>query len=505
MTGTTSDTVFADLLVKGVPGLDLAEAYASAVKNATVPAGNKKVGRKGIHPGIFRGYIDTATGEGMSWTLDNAINDWALAQMAALLGAAEPVGSAAAHRYAAEHEYFARRSMSYKEVFDTERGFFIGRTPDGEWRVGADFDPDEWGHDYTETNAWGTAFTVPHDGAGLAELHGGEDALGRALDTFFGTPETGHVSKSGSYGFAIHEMTEARDVRMGMLGISNQPAHHIPFMYMFAGRHDDAHRIVREAVSRLFVGSDIGQGYPGDEDNGEMSGWYIFATLGLYPLVPSSGSYVLVPPSVEHAVLHPAGGNPITIDVLNPEAGGSYIESLRINGREWNEISVPHSLLAAGAHLEFTLSTEPTRWAADSRPASASALHGFTSLLSDATAGAAVVSGIPGAHALIDDTGATAVKIAAGESLRIDFAGDRACDLYTLTVDEPCIAGWSVHLVTGDGRLVEADTRAGEEFEWAGQTRVYRLGSVPGTAAGARFTASRDMVLRQLEFFAPDA
>ena len=368
MTGTTSDTVFADLLVKGVPGLDLAEAYASAVKNATVPAANKKVGRKGIHPGIFRGYIDTATGEGMSWTLDNAINDWGLTQMAALLAAAEPEGSAAADRYNTEHEYFARRSMSYQEVFDTERGFFIGRTPEGNWRVGADFDPDEWGHDYTETNAWGTAFTVPHDGAGLAALHGGEEALGAALDTFFATPETGDVSKSGSYGFAIHEMTEARDVRLGMLGLSNQPAHHIPFMYMFAGRHDDAHRIVREAVARLFVGSDIGQGYPGDEDNGEMSGWYIFATLGLYPLVPSAGSYVLVPPSVNHAVLHPAGGSPITIDVLNPENGGGYIESLLINGIPWSEISVPHALLAAGAHLEFTLSTEPTGWAARFTP-----------------------------------------------------------------------------------------------------------------------------------------
>ncbi|ASN40326.1 alpha-1,2-mannosidase [Arthrobacter sp. 7749] len=509
MTGTTSDTVFADLLVKNVPGLKLEEAYASAVKNATVPAANQKVGRKGIHPGIFRGYIDTATGEGMSWTLDNAINDWALAQMAALLAAKAPAGSAAAARYGAEHEYFARRSLSYREVFDTERGFFIGRNPDGAWRVEAGFDPTEWGHDYTETNAWGTAFTVPHDGAGLAELHGGEAGLGQALDTFFDTPETGDKSKSGSYGFAIHEMTEARDVRMGMLGLSNQPAHHIPFMYMFAGRHDDAHRIVREAISRLFVGSDIGQGYPGDEDNGEMSGWYIFATLGLYPLAPASGSYVLIPPSIERAVLRPTGGEAITIEVTNPQAHGSYIESMRINGQEWNEISVPHSLLASGAHLEFTLCAEPSGWAAETRPASASALHGFSSLLLDATAGARVVSGVPGAGTLIDDTGATPVVLGAGDSVHIDFVAGAAVDLYTLTAAVPGSLGWSIDLFGVEGKPLATERRTAEEFSWAGQTRVFRLATDLGQSfdqvTGLRFTAGDAMTLRQLEVFATEA
>lgn len=505
MTGTTSDTVFADLLVKNVPGINLEEAYASAVKNATVPATNQKVGRKGINPGIFRGYINTATGEGMSWTLDNAINDWALAQMAALLADKAPAGSAVAAQYAAEQEYFARRSLSYKHVFDVERGFFIGKNADGKWRIETGFDPEQWGHDYTETNAWGTAFTVPHDGAGLAELHGGEEGLGRALDTFFATPETGDEAKCGSYGYAIHEMAEARDVRMGMLGLSNQPAHHIPFMYMFSGRHDDAHRIVREAVSRLFVGSDIGQGYPGDEDNGEMSGWYIFATLGLYPLAPASGSYVVVPPSVDRAVLHPTGGAPIIIEVTNPEASGTYIESLRINGQEWNEISVPHSVLAAGAHLEFTLSTEPTGWAADSRPASASALHGFASLLTDATKNATVDSKVRAAASLIDDTGATSVSLAAGESLRIDLRENSAVDLYTLTAVNQGLLSWSIELLDGAGTVVSTEQRSDEDFSWAGQTRVFRLENPSVDIAGLRFTATSAMTLSQIEFFTPDA
>ncbi|WIB36818.1 glycoside hydrolase domain-containing protein [Curtobacterium sp. MCJR17_043] len=150
-------------------------------------------------------------------------------------------------------------------------------------------------------------FTAPHDGAGIVDLHGGPTAFDEAFARFSERRETGGTDRSGSYGFAIHEMTEARDIRMGMLGLSNQPAHHIPFFPMFTGRHDDAHRIVRECLDRLFVGSDLGQGYPGDEDNGEMSAWYVFATIGLYPLAPSTGTYVLVPPSVRRTVLRPPG------------------------------------------------------------------------------------------------------------------------------------------------------------------------------------------------------
>ncbi|MEN0103893.1 MAG: GH92 family glycosyl hydrolase, partial [Curtobacterium sp.] len=276
MTGTTSDTVFGDLLSKGVDGFDLEQAYRSAVKNATVPPRDERVGRKGSLPGAFRGHVDTDTSEGMSWTLDAAINDWSVSVMATAL-ADRTTDAVERERYTAEAEWFARRSLQYRNVFDRRRGFFIGRTPDGRWREGEGYDPDQWGGDYTETNAWGTMFTAPHDGAGIVDLHGGPEGFDAAIDRFFATQETGATDRAGHYGVPIHEMTEARDVRIGMLGLSNQPAHHIPFFPMFTGRHDDAHRIVREALDRLFVGSDLGQGYPGDEDNGEMSAWYVFA------------------------------------------------------------------------------------------------------------------------------------------------------------------------------------------------------------------------------------
>lgn len=494
MTGTTSDTVFADLAVKGIAGFDLTEAYRSAVRNATVPPRDERVGRKGSLPGAFRGHVDTATHEGMSWTLDAAINDWGLAVMAGLLASRARTPADLA-RYEAESEWFARRSLQYRNVFDSERGFFIGRDPDGSWRVGTEFDPRDWGDDYTETNAWGTAFTAPHDGVGVVDLHGGPTRFDAALDTFFATPETGATVRSGSYGFPIHEMTEARDVRMGMLGLSNQPAHHIPFFPMFTGRHDEAHRIVREALERLFVGSDLGQGYPGDEDNGEMSAWYVFATIGLYPLAPSTGTYVLVPPSVRRTVLQQPGGTPTVIEVADGSEG-AYVASVTVDGTPWTSVSIPHRVVVSASRIEFMLSDEPQGWASDTRPVSASEVHGYRDTPVDLLpVGSAPQGSVPhGASSLVDDTGRTVTALAPGTS--VSFAVEPVpSSLYTVTAAEPGTYSWEVAL--GDARAAVQDA----VFDWAGQTRVFRL---QGAGTVFTVTAVSDLPLTQLELIAAD-
>jgi len=500
MTGTTFDTVLADLALRDVPGIDLGTGYTSVVRNATVPSADDRVGRKGLRPGIFRGHVDTETPEGLSWTLDNAINDWAAAQLARVVsdrGLAHP-GGGSPEDLAAEREYFARRAFGYRSVFDTDRGFFIGRTPSGEWRAGEEFDPDEWGHDYTETNAWGTAFTAPHDGAGLAALHGGEQALGEALDAFFARPETGAVDKSGSYGFAIHEMTEARDVRMGMLGLSNQPAHHIPFMYMFAGRHDDAHRVVAEALDRLFVGSDLGQGYPGDEDNGEMSAWYVFATIGLYPLVPGTASYVLVPPRVRRTELAPEGGRPI---VLESVGTGRFLSGVTVDGEPWTSVSLPHEVLARGAHVVYHLSEDPCGWARDSRPPSASGLSEVTAAITDVTVPGGVRSEVPDAEHLVDDVGERLVLLAPGDVVECALSGSSRLSLYTVTSARPSVLSWRIDYLDAGGGRVASEERSGETFTWSHQTRPFRVRrGTPATAAAVRFTALTACLLTQLEY-----
>jgi putative alpha-1,2-mannosidase len=530
MTGTTSDTVFAGLAAQGVP-FRLEEAYRSALHHATVPASDARVGRKGLRPGIFRGYVDTRVHEGMSWTLDNAINDASAARLAlALLDQADAQpgppalsttavstkitdadadadASARIDRLTAEADYLARRALGYRSVFHRDLGFFLGRDEDGGWRVAeADFDPAEWGHDYTETNAWGTAFTAPHDGAGLAELHGGEEALGAALDAFFATPETADPSLVGSYGFVIHEMSEARDVRMGMLGLSNQPAHHIPLTYCFAGRHDDAHRVVVEARDRLFVGSEIGQGYPGDEDNGEMSAWYLFAVLGLYPLVPGTGEMVLTPPLLPRVTLHPQGReHPLEITTEN--AGAPYVREVRVDGEVWERVAVPADVLASARHIAFVLSDEPTGWARDSRPTSISTELGLRSPLRDLL--------VVEAGGVTDDRGDTVVVLAPGEHVELALFEPAVVSLYTVTlagepaglpaVPDPVDAAWRLEGVTADGTVVPLDLRE-ETFDLACQTRPFRTRAAEGggeVVVAVRVTALSEVELSQIEVFGP--
>ncbi|GAA4183953.1 GH92 family glycosyl hydrolase [Gryllotalpicola kribbensis] len=518
MTGTTSDTVFADLAASGVDGFDVAGAYRSALVNATVPAPRPEVGRKGLVPGVWRGYIDTETHEGLSWTLDNAINDWSASVLARLLAEHE-ADAARRARLEAEAEYLGRRSLGYRAVFNAEVGTFLGRTRSGEWRMPAgEYDPDVWGHDYTETNGWGTAYTAPHDGRGLAELHGGESALGASLDRFFARPERAEAASCGSYGFVIHEQTEARDVRMGMLGLSNQPAHHIPFFYLHAGRHDDAHRVVTQARDRLFVGSDFGQGFPGDEDNGEMSGWHLFASLGLYPLTPASDTFVLTPPLLPRVVVRPEGGGELVITATN--AGAPHIARVRWNGTEWNDVSISRRMLREGGLLEFELSDAPTGWAAESRPVSASLLHGLATPPQDLLAR---VAGGPA-----DDLGASPAALAPGDRIELPLAPSsvfpippkcefgspgtpsgspnshfgevRAGGLYTVTLSQPALAGWVLEGVSRDGAVRELDRRESEPFERPGQLRPFRLAA--GQASdliAVRFVAETPLTLLQLE------
>ena len=513
MTGTSSDIVFADLATRQVPGVSWEEAYRTAVRHACTPPEDLRVGRKGLRPGIFRGHINTDTPEGMSWTLDNAINDAGAARLAR--GLVDSGVRLHGHDLEAEAEYFERRALSYQNVFHTGLGFFLGRTPDGGWRQPESFDPDVWGSDYTETNAWGARITAPHDPSGLVRIYGGEEALGAALDELVARPERAEQRTAGSYGTVIHEQHEARDCRQGMLALSNQPAHHIPFMYMAAGRHDCAHRLIGDAFSRLFAGSDLGQGYPGDEDNGEMSAWWLFTTLGLYPLVPASGEYVLCPPRWREIAVdlpHTADdGAPARLRVTSegpvPLGGTTYIREVRIDGEPWTSITVPHARIKDGAHLHVELSEEPCGWAADSRPTGLTerilAGGGRAEPLVDALIG----TEDPAHAALIDDTGEREVTLGAGESAVLLFGGDspgtEAGLLYTVT--SAAIAGtaaWQLTGVDDDGAETILDERHGETFGWARQTRVFRAGSPGRGEYRLRFTALSELRLEQLEVFA---
>ncbi|MGI8868946.1 MAG: GH92 family glycosyl hydrolase [Mycobacteriales bacterium] len=505
MVGTSSDIVIADALVKDIALPDVAAAYDSAVKNATVPADDDAVGRKGLSRGIFTGYIDTGTPEGMSWSLESAINDFGLMVASELLRDRLGRDHPRAAEFAANAVYFRSRAVAYRLLFDESVGFFQGRTPSGDFRRSApEYDPRDWGGDYTETNGWGMAFTAPHDGAGLAALYGGADRLRAKLDAFFAEPENAIEEHKGHYGQVIHEMTEARNVRMGMFGISNQPAHHIPYLYAFAGAPHRTQEIVAESVRRLFLGSEIGQGYPGDEDNGEMSAWWVFGALGIYPVTVGSPTYALTAPAFVKATVHLATGNDILINAPAASPENVYIQSVHVNGHPWDAAYLPHDRLAAGCTIDVALGPKPSTWGAGSPPPSISDADGSRGLpMRDITRAGTTRAG-GDADALVDDRGERPVDL--GPSGWISHESDDAATVrvYTVTASRDCGAapsGWILEASADGTAWTELDRVSGAEFRWPRQTRAF-LVAEPAAYRHHRLTFVDAGPIAQVEFLA---
>lgn len=506
MVGTSSDVAFADAWHKGVRGFDPHEAYEAALRNATVVPPVSNVGRKGLAQSMYRGYADASVHEGMSWTLEGALNDYGLATLAEAL-AAEDGDSDRARRYREEAAYFRARATDYVHVYDAGTGFFRGRDADGDWREPASrFDPRVWGHDYTESNAWTFAFTAPHDAEGLAALMGGRAALAQRLDAFFATPETAHARFAGSYGRVIHEMTEARDVRMGMYAHSNQPSHHIPWMYVAAGQPWKAQRISREVMRRLYLGSEIGQGYPGDEDNGEMSAWYLFSMMGLYPLRMGAPEYVIGSPAFDRVDLRLDNGRTLSVVARDNGPGNVYVQSLTLNGRQWDKAWLRHADIAGGGTLEFTMGPEPSAWGSgeDALPPSLTRAGARPEQRVDHGGDARVrIEGVDTrADALVDDDAATSLRLPAGAAVVARFDAPTRIAHYTLTsgADPLPAIGWVLEGRSGSGAWTTLDERGDEAFRWARQLRPFDIASSGAYSEyRLRFTPDTPVELAELE------
>ncbi|MFE1763424.1 GH92 family glycosyl hydrolase [Streptomyces angustmyceticus] len=486
MTGTSSDVAFADAYAKGVT-FDAEAAYAAAVKNATVAPPNPGVGRKGMTTAPFLGYTSTDTREGMSWALEGYLNDFGIARMGRAL-----YEKTKKPRYKEESAYFLDRARNYVRLFDDKVGFFQGKDAQGNWRLPPDrFDPRVWGNDYTETNAWTAAFTAPQDTRGLANLYGGRAGLAGKLDAYFATPETASKEFAGSYGDVIHEMTEARDTRMGMYGHNNQPSHHIGYLYDAAGQPWKTQEKVREAMARLYLGSEIGQGYPGDEDNGEMSAWYVFSSLGFYPLVMGQGEYAVGSPLFTKATVHLENGRDLTIRAPRNNARNVYVQGLRVNGKTWNSTALPHRLLARGGTLDFTMGDRPSHWgtAADAAPTSITKDDRVPDPPRDMTGA--------GGGPLFDNTSATSAPLTGAP---VDLTRPARVTSYTLTSSDRAAApdGWTLEGSPDGERWTRLDHRTGESFTWDRQTRVFAV-ERPGSYAHYRLVPDGTGTLAEIE------
>jgi predicted alpha-1,2-mannosidase len=340
MIGTHLDAVVADAVARGVKGFDLETAYEAMLKNANQPgdeAGN--YGRRGIEAFAGLGWVPHDEVEhAASRTQDFAYNDFCVAQVAKALGRED------------DYQKYRQRAFYYRNTFNPQTGFMQGRLRDGSWEE--PFDEFRWGGAYIEGSAWQCTWAVPHDAAGLIELFGGPQATVEKLDTMLALPPHFEV---GPYNTEIHEMTEMAAVDFGQYAHSNQPIHHVLYLYPFAGAAHRAQYWVRRVLDELYSPDS----FCGDEDNGEMAAWYIFSALGFYPFCPGHPSYVLGSPLFKKATVHLPNGKQLVIEAPENSARNVYVQWLQVDGTAHSAADIAHETLATGGTLHFTMTDQP--------------------------------------------------------------------------------------------------------------------------------------------------
>ncbi len=337
MTGSYSEVVFADAVAKGIPGWDPAEALHYLRLHVEVPvADHAAYGRVGGDTYLGAGYVPVERcNKATARTLDYAYGDWCLAVVA---------------RAAGDHAFAATcttRADSWRQVLEPTTGFFRGRQADGQWQE--PFDPEAWGGPFVEGSAWQFAWQVPHDPQGLIAARGGSGPALAALQRLLAQPPTFRV---GTYGEVIHEMREMALVNFGQYAHSNQPSHAtLPFL-----AHCGAHGLWRDTVHRVLTELYRPQpdGFPGDEDNGEMSAWWLCAALGLFPDCPGSDRWLRVRPLLRQWRLRRPDGAVLSMETTAKSQGNVDDCWRRADGLKATHLHLDHATVVAGGVWRIT-------------------------------------------------------------------------------------------------------------------------------------------------------
>lgn len=231
----------------------------------------------------------------------------------------------------------------------TEPSFFRGN---GTWLE--PFDEFAWGGAYIEGGVWQYNWAVQHDPAGLIERFGGAEKFVATLDHFLSQPPR---FNTGSYPYEIHEMTEMALANFGQYAHSNQPVHHVLYLFACAGQPWKTQYRVRRVLDEMYCSDE--NGFPGDEDNGEMSAWYILSALGIFPLCPGHPSYVFGSPIFKKAVIHLPNGRKFVITSENNDKNNVYVRQTFLNGEETQKLWISHDEIIQGGTLNFKMGSQP--------------------------------------------------------------------------------------------------------------------------------------------------
>ena len=343
MVGNHSISLLTDAWVKGIRTFDPEEAlkaYAHEAMNKGPWGGaNGRVRWKDYYQ---LGYIPYPESMGSTaQTLEYCYDDFCAYQLAKMTG----------NKF--YEEVFARQIYNYKNVYDPSVGFMRGRKLDGSW---ADFDAFEWGGPYCEGNAWHYNWSVFHDVQGLIDLTGGDERFVAKIDSVFALPG---IVKYGTYGTKIHEMLEMELAKMGQYAQGNQPIQHMIYLYSYAGQPWKTQYWIRQVMDRLYNSSE--NGYPGDEDQGGMSSWYVLSALGIYSVCPGTDEYVLGSPKFRKATITMEDGKKFVIEAKGNSKDNVYIQNATLNGKRHTRNYIHYSDIVNGGVLELQMGNQPEK------------------------------------------------------------------------------------------------------------------------------------------------
>ncbi|MEO6590413.1 MAG: GH92 family glycosyl hydrolase [Pyrinomonadaceae bacterium] len=332
MIGYHSVSVIADAIVTGnIEGIDANHALDAMAQTARTKYYD------GLDSYIKFGYVvDDGNSSSVSKTLEYAYDDYAIAQAAKKLNRQDI------------YDEFIRRSVNWKNVYDSSVGFTRPKMADGKFVE--KFDPLKTeGEGFIEGNAWNYSLYVPHNPSEMIKMMGGKTKFAAHLDElftmnlpdeFFATTED--ITREGIIGGYIH---------------GNEPSHHVAYLYNWTDAPWKTQERVRMILKNQYHASPDGLG--GNDDCGQMSAWFLFSSLGFYPVAPASGQYQLGSPAIKTAVLKLENGTTLSIKAKNQGDKNVYVERVELNGKEIKQKYITYSEIMNGGKLIFTMSDKP--------------------------------------------------------------------------------------------------------------------------------------------------
>jgi predicted alpha-1,2-mannosidase len=355
-----------DAYKKGLRGFDLEKAY-EACKNGIsektlapwsgMPSGELEVfyKEKGYFPALHDGEKETVpevhhfeSRQPVAVTLGTSYDEWCLSQIAKELGKNE------------EYQHFLKNSFNYQNLFNHETKFFHPKDKEGKfimpfsYKFSGGMGARKF---YSENNAWTYRWDVQHNVKDLISLMGGNESFVNELNGMFSEP-------LGKSKYEFYAQLPDQTGNVGQFTMANEPSLHIPYLYNYAGQPWKTQKRIRTLLNQWF--RDDLMGVPGDEDGGGMTAFVVFSQLGFYPVTPGMPMYNIGSPVFENATLHLENGSDFTITTKNYAPENKYIQSAKLNGKEWNQPWFAHSDLSNGGTLELVMGDKANKsWGSD--------------------------------------------------------------------------------------------------------------------------------------------